>query len=64
MSGVGGSERRGGSDLWTPRPEPPARAEPGKSPLSPGRALLLLPERGFLGGLRPCWVLRPSINLG
>lgn len=52
MPGVGGSERRSERDLWTPRPEPPARAEPGKSPLSPGRALLLLPEPEIFGGVR------------
>lgn len=50
MPGVGGSGRRGESDLWTPRPQPPARVEPGKSPLSPGAALLPLREPGIFGG--------------
>lgn len=60
MPGVGGSERRGGSDLWTPRPEPPARAEPGKSPLSPGGRSCFHRNQAFLGAPRPCWVLRPT----
>lgn len=57
VPGVGGA-----SDLWTPRPEPPARAEPGKSPLSPARPLLPLPEPGicFLGVWGSKAVLRPT----
>lgn len=67
MPGVGGSGRRGESDLWTPRPQPPARAKPRKSPLSPGQALLLLREPGIFEGSEAvlgCYAPPLSLILG